>query len=177
MNATEGTQWLARTQRSAPRVLAAWNRPPYLASLKTGRGWDALLVPQRLGLTVLHELRELGAPVEQIPVLEERSPPRPNFYILTKPGVSITADHELDVRLLGAGSVLKAPAPDSAIQRVTRQEHHYLWRHRPDGCGTLADPRSLTTALELALDTNRQEARHARARRQMFASLHRGADQ
>ncbi|MFE1954352.1 hypothetical protein ACFW9D_28235 [Streptomyces sp. NPDC059524] len=165
----DGAQWLAACHAQPEKAFAQWEQAPFLARLPAGRRFDALRVHQPLGLTVLWEL---GDDAGKVPVLEEHAPPRPVFYILTRPG---SADDwppaQDDAVLLGAGTELSVPSPHAdGITGV--QQHTYMWRVPPDGSGRLADPDVLRAALDLARDTDRQAARIRAARSVFYGAKH-----
>ncbi|MCX3061630.1 hypothetical protein [Streptomyces beihaiensis] len=166
----DGAQWLASCQRRPEDAYAAWRESPYLARLPAGKAWDALRVPQPLGLTVLWELGDLA---EKVPVLEEHAKPRPVFYILTEPGTAADWPDAEDARMVSTGEDLHMPSPGA--DGITGVQHHsFLWRVPPDGSGRLADPDVLRTAVALARNCDRQAERVRAARAVFYASRRRG---
>ncbi|MEV5607543.1 hypothetical protein [Streptomyces sp. NPDC052225] len=162
----DGAQWLASCHRRPAEAYAAWEQSPYLVTLPAGRTWDALRLPQPLGLTVLWELGRAG---EAVPVLEEHAKPRPVFYILTTPGTAGSWPQSDEVRMVTAGQELRMPSP--AADAITGVRHHsFLWRVPPDGSGYLADPEQLRAALASAQDPDRQAERVRAARAVFWAS-------
>jgi hypothetical protein len=165
----DGAQWLAACHAQPDQVFAQWEQAPYLARLPAGDRFDVLRVHQPLGLTVLWEL---GDDAGKVPVLEEHAPPRPVFYILTRPGAAEDAPEDQDDALfLGAGQELTVPSPHAdGITGV--QQHTFMWRVPPDGSGRVADPDVLHRALSLARDGDRQAARIRAARSVFYGAKH-----
>lgn len=166
----DGAQWLARTQPSAQRVLDRWARPPYVAELWAGREWDALRVPARLAMSVLHELRQLGEDIERVPVLEVHAKPG-SVYLLTDPGTAATWDVPGDTVILGARESVEMPSPSCPTVGIQHMDRYLMWRYAPDGAGRLVEAGRLADAVTLAQDTGRQARREASARAAMFEHL------
>lgn len=165
----DGETWLASCHPQPGEAYAQWEKPPHLARLPAGRGFDVLRLHQRLGLTVLWEL---GEHADTVPVLEEHALPRPWVYILAQAKTADSWPLHPDAVMLTHGEELRVPSPRAdGITGV--QQHTFLWRTAPTGSGDLADAEQLRTAFARALDPDRQAARIRAARAVFFHGRHR----
>lgn len=164
----DGEQWLAACHPNPGEVYAQWGRPPHLASLPAGVGFDVVQLFQPLALTVLWELGDLA---QKIPVLEHHLQPRPAFHFLAEPGTADRWPRGADSVVLTAGDVFTAPSPGAdGITGV--QRHALLWRTTPNGSGQVVGADVLRTAYLHALDGERQAARVRAARSVFWGAVH-----
>lgn len=119
----------------------AWMPPPgTLAVLPAGHWWDAIVLPQQLGLDALQHLDSTS---EQHvgPVIWDAQPPRPRLYFLVPVGVSEGwgAPGEAHGRTTFIGvpgpTTLEPPGP------------HWLIPPSPDTPDALVDPIALAAVL------------------------------
>lgn len=114
--------------------------------LATGRLWDVLTVPERLGLRTVELLSTI--PVnERGPVLHDGRGHRVGFLVPPDP-TALWAGHNL--RYVSKGGWIAAPAPHCRWGALH-------WLIPPDGSGALTPP----ALLELALDQALREMAHA----------------
>ncbi|MYT73372.1 MULTISPECIES: hypothetical protein [unclassified Streptomyces] len=169
----DGRTWLASSHPTPDTVITQWEQPPHIAQIPCGNTFQALRLPQMLGLTLLWELDQAA---EEIPVLEQHSRPKPWIYVLAHPRTRQAWKRRIlppRVTLLAGGDTLWAPCPDADAITGVRQHHTYLWRTPPADDSHLADPDHLAEALENALDPRWQAARVRAARAAFYIGRHR----
>ncbi|MGY0021146.1 hypothetical protein [Streptomyces sp. cg35] len=169
----DGEHWLASCHPTPDAAYTQWEQPPHLAEIPLGRRFDALRLPQMLGLTLLWELARDRS---RIPVLEEHARPKPWIYVLAEPGTAEawgTRRRQSGATILSAGDTLTVPSPLADAITGVQRHHRYMWRTAPNGAGTLAASDDLATALDRALDPDRQAERIRAARAVFFKGRHR----
>ncbi|WP_225822402.1 hypothetical protein [Streptomyces naphthomycinicus] len=108
--------------------------------LATGRLWDVLTVPERLGLYTAELLHTVSV-AERGPVLHDGRGHRVGFLVPPDPS-ALWAGHHL--RYVSKGGWIAAPAPHCRWGTLH-------WLVPPDGSGALTPPEFLESALDRAL--------------------------
>lgn len=133
--------WLASAaEGDRDATLASWpGRPGGLLLLPCGVRWDAVRLPERLGLAVLEALLRDAA--EPGPVLHDRDTAL--VYVLIPPDSGVDWGRKnARARLLSTGCYLAVPSPELGfLNRAV------VWAHMPP-LPAPTDPRDLAAALD-----------------------------
>ncbi|CAL9637070.1 hypothetical protein [Streptomyces sp. enrichment culture] len=137
--ARQAVEWLSAAARDPRECKRQWRSGAGVAVLACGRFWDVLSVPEALGVPALDAL--LCIPQAPGPALADADARRVAFFLPPDPHGQWIGP---DVRYLGRGAQIVAPAPDGAARRLR-------WLVPPDGLGTLFVPAAVELALQHAL--------------------------
>lgn len=134
-------EWLAAAAKDPRACRDDWTQGlSGVHLLATGRLWDVLTVPERLGLYATDVLNSISV-AERGPVLHDGRGRRVGFLVPSDP-TALWAGH--DLRYVSKGGWIAAPAPHCRWGTLH-------WLVPPDGSGALTPPELLELALEQAL--------------------------
>ncbi|MGW0823617.1 hypothetical protein [Streptomyces sp. NPDC002845] len=139
--AKQAMEWLAAAASNPQACKRQWRGESGISVLACGRFWDVLSVPEELGVLALDTL--LCIPQAPGPALADAAARRVGFFLPPDPAGSWIGS---DIRYLGKGGWIKAPAPHRAAGNLR-------WLVPPDGTGSLFVPAAVELALQQALGT------------------------
>jgi hypothetical protein len=137
--ARQAVEWLSAAACDPRECKRQWRSGAGVAVLTCGRFWDVLSVSEELGVLALDAL--LCIPQAPGPALADAGSRRVGFFLPPDPDGRWVGP---DVRYLGRGERIVAPAPGRAAGRLR-------WLVPPDGLGTLFVPAAVELALQHAL--------------------------
>ncbi len=127
-----------------------WMPPPNTIRMcEVGRWWDAVVIPQTLGLDVLEVLDHKTGRTPG-PVIWDQNPPRPRLYFLVPVGTSDAWD-AAGAEALGPTTFVGVPGPTT----LDPPGPHWLCPPDPDSPKSLVDAEALAAAIKTTLGSLR----------------------